>query len=158
GREGREAVADRRCDGDLADQVEPTGGPAPARAAELGGPVVEAARRRERRGDLGHRERDDGGEETDQQPAPRDRDRAAALEGDVVRGEAAREDRDDREADREVLEATHRTEELLGVAQPMQSPLVLRQLDVAGSRNLTAHARPSVSDLCAYIQLRPADS
>jgi len=140
-RERREPVADRRGDGDLADQVEPAGRPAPARAAELRRPVVEPARRRERRGDLGHRERDDRGEKPDEQPAPGDRDRAAALEGDVVRGEAPRENRDDREGDREVLEPSHRAEELLGVAEPVQDPLVLGDVRTAACRGrVLAHS------------------
>src|SRR5262249_28225847 len=80
------------------------------------------------------------------QPAPRDRDRAAALEGDVVRGEAAREDRDDREADREVLKSPHRAEELLRVAKLVQRLLVVRQFDLTGSSTLTAHACPSLVD------------
>ena len=117
GAERREPVADRRRDGDLADQVEPAREPTPGRAAELRGPVVEAAGGRVGGCDLGHRERDDRAHEPDEQPAPRHRDRAALVEGDVVRRQAAREDRDDREADREVLEPAHRAEELLGVAR-----------------------------------------
>ena len=103
-REDREAVADRRRDRDLADQVEPARRPAPARASELRRPVVEAACRRVRRSDLGHAERDERAHEPDEQPAPGDCDRAAVLEGDGVRGQAPREDRDDREADGEVAE------------------------------------------------------
>ena len=133
GAEGREPVADRGRDRDLADQVEPAGEPAPGRAAELRRPVVEAAGGRVGRGDLGHRERDDRAHEADEQPAPRDGDRAALLEGDVVRGQAAREDRDDREADREVLEPAHRAEELLRVAELVEDLLVLRGVDRTGA-------------------------
>src|SRR5262249_36558589 len=130
-REGREPVADRCGDGDLADQVEPAGCPTPARAAELRRPVVEPARRRERRGDLGHRERDDRGEDPDEQPAPRARYWHYDLEGDVARGEAPRENRADREGDREVLEPSPRAEELRGVAEPVQDPLVLGDMRTA---------------------------
>ena len=126
--EGRRAVVDRRGHGDLADQVEPAREPAPPRAAELGGPVVEAAGRRHRRGDLRHRERDDGAEAADQQPAPRDGDRPAVVERDEIGRQAAREDRDDREGDREVAEAAHGPIELLGVAEFVQELLVLVQL------------------------------
>ena len=77
----------------------------------------------------------------DQQPAPRDGDRAAALERDVVRRQAAGEDRDDRERDREVLEPAHRAEELLRVAEPVQHLLVLGDVGAARSRWFAAHAR-----------------
>ncbi len=65
----------------------------------------------------------------DEQPAPRDRDRAAVLERDGVRGQAPREDRDDREADGEVAEPTHGAEELLRVAQLVEELFVLRRVE-----------------------------
>src|SRR5262249_19875441 len=99
--------------------------PAPRRAAELRRPVVEAAGRRIRRGDLAQRERDDRAGQADEQPAPRDRDRAALVEADRVRGEAPRKDRDDREGDGEVLESAHGAEELLGVAEAVELGLVV---------------------------------
>ena len=136
-REDREAVADRRRDRDLADQVEPARRPAPARAPELRRPVVEAACRWVRRSDLGHAECDERAHEPNQQPAPRDCDRAAVLEGDGVRGQAPREDRDDREADGEVPEPTHGAEELLRVAQLVEALFVLR--GVVAGRLTRAH-------------------
>ena len=45
---------------------------------------------------------------------------------DRVRGQAPREDRDDREADREVLKSAHAPEELLGIAHPVEKALVAR--------------------------------
>ena len=144
-REDRQAVADRGGDGDLADEVEPAREPAPGRAAELRRPVVEAAGRRERGGDLGHRERDERRHETDQEPAPGDRDRAAVVERDVVRGQAAGEDRDDREADGEVLEPAHRAEQLLRVAHPVEDLLVLRGV-VPAACGPCAHCLPPCGD------------
>ena len=79
-REDREAVADGGRDGDLPDQVEPAGEPAPAGAAELRGPVVEPACRGVRRCDLGHRECDDDAEAADDQPAPGHGDRVRPTE------------------------------------------------------------------------------
>jgi hypothetical protein len=118
--EDREPVADRGRHRDLADEVEPAGEPAPRRAAELRGPVVEAAGGREDGRDLGHGEGDDRAHQADEQPAPGDRDRPAVVERDVVRGQAAGEDRDDREGDREVLEPAHRAEELLRIAETVE--------------------------------------
>ena len=141
GPEGREAVADRRGDRDLPDEVEPPREPAPRGRAELRGPVVEPARRREGRRDLGHRERDDRAHQADEQPAPGDGDRATLAERDVVRRETPREDRDDREADREVLEAAHRPEQLLRVAELVEDLFVLRGVMPAacgGTAHVTA--------------------
>ena len=140
-REDREPVADRCGNGDLADQVEPSGRPTPAGAAELRGPVVKAARGGVRRSDLGHGERDDRAHEADEQPTPGHRDRTAVLEGDRVRGQAPREDRDDREADSEVSEPSHRAEELLRIAQLVEDLFVLRGV-VAGRFWTTAHTHP----------------
>ena len=120
-----EAVPDGGGDGDLPDQVEPAGEPSPGRATELRRPVVEAAGGRERGGDLRHCERDDRAHEADEEPAPAHGDRAALAERDVVGGQTPREDRDDRERDREVLEPAHRAEELLRVAESVQSLLVV---------------------------------
>ena len=124
GEEGREregaAEADAGRDGDLPQQVEPAGEPRPPGPAlagrQLGRPVVEAAGRRVRRADLGHREADEADDEADAQPAPVDDRRAAVLQAERVDGQAARQDRDDGERDREVGEAAHAAVELLGVA------------------------------------------
>ena len=139
--ERREAVADRCGDGDLPDEVEPAGEPAPRGRPELRGPVVETPGRRVRRRDLGHREGDDRAHEADDEPAPGDRDRPALPERDVVRGQTAGEDRDDREADREVLEPAHPPEELLGIAELVEDLLVLRGV-VPAVCGPCAHCRP----------------
>ena len=152
-REDCEAVTDRRSDRDLPDEVEPARRPAPARAAELRRPVVEAARRRVGRCDLGHAERDEGAHEADEEPAPRDGHWPAVLEGDRVRGQAPREDRDDREGDGEVAEPSHGAEQLLRVAQPVEGLLVLRRV-VAG-RLTGAHTTSQGSPTCLRRVLRP---
>ena len=152
-REDRQPVADGGGDGDLADEVEPAGEPAPGGASELRRPVVEAAGGRERRCDLGHRQRDERRHETDEQPAPGDRDRAAVVEGDVVGGETSREDRDDREADREVLEPTHPAKQLLRVAELVEDLLVLRRV-VPAAFGRRAHCLPPSSVPRSAIHLR----
>ena len=136
--EDGEAVADRRSDGHLADEVEPAREPAPAGTTELRRPVVEAAGRRVGRGDLRHRQRDDRAHQSYEQPSPRHGDRPALAECDVVRGEASRQDRNDREGDREVLKPAHRAEQLLRVAELVEGLLVLRCLDSRGC-GLCAH-------------------
>src|SRR5262249_29262579 len=97
--------------------VEPRGPPRPAAPAEAERPVVEAAGGRIRGRELGHarghREREDG----DERPAHRVHDRARELQPVAVEEDRAREDGDDREGDREVGEASHLAEELLGVAE-----------------------------------------
>ena len=118
------AVVDGGGHRDLADEVEPTGEPAPRRAAQLGRPEVEGAGRRHRRGDLTHRHRDEDRERADEQPAPRDRDRSAVVERDEVRGQTAGQDRDDGERDGEVGEPAHLAVQHLGIAQAMQQRLV----------------------------------
>ncbi len=138
----REPVADGSDDSDQAEQVEPTREPAPRGAAELRRPVVETTCGRIGRGDLGHREHDEDRERADDHPSPGDGDRLAPLEREIERRQAAREDRDDREADREVPERAHRAKQLLRVAKPVQGPLVVCQMDTAGSRCVAAHARP----------------
>ena len=114
-----------------------------AGAAELRRPVVEAAGGRIGRRDLGHRQRDERREQADDEPAPLDGDRAAPLEREVVRRQATREDRDDRERDREVAKRAHRPEELLRVAEPVEDLLVLRGLDTRASVLLSSHEPPS---------------
>ena len=109
---------------DQADQVEPAGEPAPAGAAELERPVVDAAGRRIRGGELGHRDGDQQDQAADQRPGDRDRDRPAVLERLPVRREAAGEDADDRERDREVREPAPAALELLFVAELCEALLV----------------------------------
>ena len=126
--ERRRPEVDRRSDGDLADEVEPAGEPAPPGTAQARRPVVEAAGRRIGRGDLAHRERDEDAEAADEQPAPRDRDRPTPADGDVVRRQAAGQDGDDGERDGEVREAAPAAQKLLGVAEAVERALVLGQV------------------------------
>src|SRR6185312_13451041 len=109
-------------------EVEPAGEPAPGRAPELRRPEVETARRGIRRGDLAHGEGDDDAHGADEQPAPGDGDRAAELERDEVRRQAAREDRDDRERDREVREPAHLAVQDLRVAELVEQAFVVLRL------------------------------
>src|SRR5205085_1973752 len=78
--------------------------------------------------DLAHGERDDDAEAADEEPAPGDRHGAAPLKRDVVRRQAAREDRDDRERDREVREAAHLAVEHLRVAELVEQALIVVRL------------------------------
>ena len=141
--EDRRAVADRGDDADQADDVEPARHPAPARAAELRRPPVGPARGRERRGQLGHRDRHQQDEGADDRPADRDRDRAAVVPGQPEGGQGPGEDRDDRERDREVGEAAPGARELLLVAELGELPLVLvRRWCRPGRRLRRAHIAP----------------
>ena len=81
----RRGVDDRSDHADEADQVEPAGEPAPGLAAEVGRPVVDAARGRVLGDQLGHRERDQQDEPADDRPAPGDRDRTAVVPGERSR-------------------------------------------------------------------------
>ena len=135
-------VVDRREDRDEAEQVEPARDPAPPGAAELRRPPVDATRRRVGGRQLGHAEGDDEDEGRDDRPAPRDGDRAAVVPRLVVGREAAREDRDDREADREVLEAAPAPVELLLVAHLGKAFLV-----AARRRRHRARPLPGVKGL-----------
>ena len=65
---------------------------------------------------------------------------------DRVRGQAPREDRDDREADGEVAEPSHGAEELLRVAQLVEDLLVLRRV-VAGRLDRCSYDLPGIADV-----------
>ena len=121
-------VVDRGDDAHEPDQVEPTGEPAPDGAAELSGPPVDAAGGRVLRHEFGHAQRDDQNRAGDDRPAPRDRDRAAVVPRLAIGREATRQDRDDRERDREVLESAPAPVQLLLVAQ-LGEPLLVRIVD-----------------------------
>jgi hypothetical protein len=123
--ERRGAVVDGGGDGDEAEQVEPTREPRPAHAAEAVRPVVDAARGRVLRSELGHRQPDEEDQEADHRPADRDRDRAAVVPRLSEGREAAAEDADDRERDREVGEPAPTAVELLLVAEGGE-PLLVR--------------------------------
>src|SRR5437762_8338228 len=99
--------------------------PRPPAPAEAERPEVEAARRRVRGGELGHRGGHAEREHAHHRPADRVDHRPRQLEAVAVEQHGAGEDRDDRERDGEVGEAAHLAEELLRVAQPSEIPRVL---------------------------------
>ena len=143
--EGRAAVGDTGGHGDEADQVEPAGEEARLGTAQLRGPPVDAARGRVGRDQLGHGEADDQDEDTEDRPGPRDRDRAAVVEACAEVGEAAGEDRDDRERDREVGEAGPGAVQVLLVPELGEVLLVVGQRRPACQRSCgTSWARVSV--------------
>ena len=104
-------------DRELADQVEPRGPPAPVLVLHLRRPVIEAAGRRVGRRDLAHRGGDQQDEDRDERPADEHGRGAGPGEPVVVEDDRAGQDRDDREADREVAESAHRA-----VTAPARSP------------------------------------
>ena len=125
---GGQSVVDRGGDGHLAHQVEPPARPRPRRlvlGSQLGGPVVEAAGSGVGRADLGHAQAHAQDEGADDEPPGGDDQRAAGVHAQVVGGDAAGQDRDDRERDGEVGEGPHPPPELLGVAQLVESLGVL---------------------------------
>ena len=118
-----EAEVDPGGDGDLAQQIEPPGEPAPpgaVLAAELGSPVVEAAGRRVAGAHLGHREPDQRDHDPDERPAEGHHGRTAVAHAEIEEGQTAGEDRDDRERHGEVREGAHPPPQLLRVAEPVQ--------------------------------------
>ena len=139
--EGGAGVVDRGDHGDQADQVEPAGEPGPDRAAEPSRPPVDAAGSRVGGDQLRHAEADDQDRDRDQRPADRDRDRAAVVPGLTVGGEAAGQDRDDRERDREVGEPAPSAVQRLFVAEFRESLFV-----AAGGRNVALHATLSLPE------------
>ena len=90
---------------------------------------------------LGHRERDQQDQPADDRPAPRDRDRPAVVPRLPVGGEAAREDRDDRERDREVREPAPRSLQVLLVAELREPPFVVALLLRRPSRSCPTSAK-----------------
>ena len=73
--------------------------------------------------------------------------RAAGVHAEPVQGQAAGQDRDDRERDGEVREARHPPAQLLGVAELVKCSSSLLIGDEDGACSLTATATPSVSGL-----------
>ena len=139
--EERAAEVDARGDRDLAEEVEPAGEPGPGRAVragQLGRPVVQAARRREAGADLGHGQPDRQREQADDGPAPDDDGGAAGVHAVPVQGQAAGQDRDDRERHGEVREPGHPPHEFLCVAEFVQAALVLARR--RGGGNIVGHA------------------
>ena len=115
--EGRSPVGHRGHDGDEAREVEPAGVVAGFDAAQLARPPVDATGGGVGRHELGHAQADDEDEDGDERPAQRDGDGAAVVPAEVERGEAARQNRDDRERDGEVGEPGPRPAQLLLVAE-----------------------------------------
>jgi hypothetical protein len=127
----RAAVVDRGGDRDLAEEVEPADPPGPLPLVPPGqarGPVVEAPGRRVDRTDLGHGHRDQEHEQPDDHPAGGHDQRATVVHREVVRRDAAGQDRDDRERDCEVAEPRHAPLQLLLVAEFGEAPFVLAEV------------------------------
>ncbi len=82
--------------------------------------MIEAAGGRIGRADLAEGGRDDEGEKTADDPADRRLEAAARPHRERERRDAAGQDADDRERDREIREAAHAAGQLLGVAHLMQ--------------------------------------
>ena len=162
GEEGGEAEVDAGGDGDLAEQVEPTGEPAPgARVVlrQLGRPVVEAAGGRVGRGDLRHAQADDGGHDPDDDPAPHDVDGPAVGHAEVVERQAAGQDRDDGEGHGEVGESAHSPAKLLGIAECVQlgqvgvtGRVAQRSIRNGGHQIPLAVEAGRLADRCASVQ------
>ena len=127
---GREVDAGH--DGELADQVEPRGPPAPVLVLHDAGPVVEPAGRRIGGRDLRHGGGDGQHEDRDERPSDQHGCRAGPGETVVVQDDRAGQDADDAEADREVAEPAHRAEQLLRIAELVQVGDVLLDDVVAG--------------------------
>src|SRR5258706_16243777 len=93
------AISDTCGDTDLADQVKPAGIPAPGRPttlaeAELGRPVIEAAGRRERRGQFAHAQGDNAHEDGDERPPNRGSRKANRGGYEVKEGYTPTQDRE----------------------------------------------------------------
>ncbi len=98
--EERRAEVDARRHCHLAEEVEPAGEPGPGRSVprrQLGRPVVQAAGGREAGAHLRHSQADEQGHDADEGPAPDDDGGAAGRHAEAVQGQAAGQDRDDRE-------------------------------------------------------------
>ncbi len=125
--EERRAEVDARRHRHLAQEVEPAGEPRPGGGVvlgQLGRPVVQAAGRREAGADFGHGQADQQRHHPDERPAPGDQRGAAGVHPGSVEGQAAGQDRDDRERDGEVREAGHVPAKFLRVAHLVQAALV----------------------------------
>ncbi len=155
--EARRPVGHRGDDADQADDVEPAGEPAPARAAEPRGPPVWPAGGGKGRRQLRHRQGDQQDERADHWPADRRPDRAAVEPGLAEAGEGACEDGDDRERDREVGESTPAARKLLPVAHLVEPALVLGNRLIACRELLDGASplpSPSVTSGTSYLLLR----
>ena len=142
--ERRRRVDDRGDDADQAGEVEPAGEPAPDGAAEPCRPPVDAAGGRVLGDDLRHAEADDQDRDRDQRPAPGDRDRAAVVPRLAVGREAAGEDRDDRERDREVREGAPPAVEVLPEPHLGELALVLvLELVAVASTRISPRSEPT---------------
>ena len=117
--------------GDQAEQVQPGGQPAGEAVAEDRAPVIEPARRRDRprRSAPSPARRQPETAQPTIQPMPTPAPPIAEVAW-AKRVDAARQDADDRERDREVREAAHRALQFLGVAHAVQDLQVLRPVGV----------------------------
>ena len=129
GQERGAAVGDRRQDGDQPDEVEPAGVEPASGPAHLRCPPVDAAGGRVGRHQLGHAEADDQDEERDDRPSPRDGDRTTVVPRLPEGREAAGQDRDDGERDREVREPRPGSVQLLLVPELSEPLLVVAEID-----------------------------
>ena len=93
----------------------------------------------------------------DDRPAPRDRDRAAVVPACAELGEAAGEDRDDRERDGEVGEAGPRAVQVLAVPELGQVLLVVGEFATSAmARGLQASGTFSGTERTRCSEARPA--
>ena len=99
--------------------------------------MVERARGGERARELRHRERHEHRPHADERPAEAERRGTAWADGVGIRGDAAGENADDREADGEAREPAHATQELLRVPETAQ------RARVGGVLALTTDLAPS---------------
>src|SRR5689334_11694115 len=99
------------------EQVEPCRHPAQEFSTEDRSPVIQAASRGIRGGNLPHAERDHQREKTTHQPANECTARAGCIEGGIERGNTTRQDINDRKRNCEIREAAHAAGEFLGIAQ-----------------------------------------
>ena len=116
---------DRGHDRHLTDEVHHRREPTRARAAEERRPVIERTCGGERARELRHRQRDEhrsGADERPSEPEPR---WPSAPQARRVRRKDSGEHADDRKAQREARESSHRAKELLRVAEPRERTRVV---------------------------------
>src|SRR5581483_3909586 len=111
--------------GDQSEQIEPRREPAGEPVAQDRAPVIEPARRRIGRSDLRQSEREHARHGTTERPAEANRGAARARRALGERVDAARENADDREGDREIGELAHAPVEFLRIAHAVENLHVL---------------------------------
>ena len=153
-----DAEIDRGDDEEEAEHVEPRRNPAPAASAEDRGPMVEAAGGRIGRRDLSERRGNDHREYAADEPANRDGEGPARGKRYGEGGDAASEDADDRERDREVREAFHAPVEFLRVAHAVQDFDVLLLLLFGVTALCVAHLTFPLSSSLGSAAMAPRRS